>query len=441
MRILLIQAPSVEGVSSERVYPIGIVSLATLLGEHHHETSVFDMNITPNPWTGLRERLLEFRPDVVGISLRNIDPLGNKTVSLVPPFVATVRLTAAVLPDAWIVAGGTAFSLFPERLMREVPELDFGIVGEAEHSLPALLASLENPGPIQGLCSRHTGGITVQPPSRGFDMNSYLPPDRRLLDPAAYLGINSYAPAIGIETKRGCPYRCAYCVYPTLQGRRVRFRPPSSVVDEMERLHKEHGVENFHFTDPVVNSSGCHLEEISREILRRRLKVRWDGFFREDRFDEQNAALFANAGCECFSFSPDGLCQESLDTLEKGLSESDIIKAARAAAETEVMSVYHFLVNVPGETAETCEKSIGFLERMYAIHAKKRNLGTVVLNNIRILPGTNIERIARKQGLVTAETDLIYPFYYNPMPYDTVRYRLETLHLCRNVFMWQDMEI
>lgn len=439
MRILMVQTPSVEGFSSEKVYPIGIVSLAKGLVDSGHEVSIVDMNVYKDPFGTLRERLLAFIPDVVCLSLRNIDPLGNKTTSLIPHFVTTVRLVSSVLPKACIVAGGTGFSLFPGRLMRDLPEIRYGFVGEAELTLPRLLSSIENPPPLKGLCVRKGGRIRIAPPSRDFDMTRYIPPDRSLLDPSPYLDINSYVPAVGIETKRGCPYTCAYCVYPRLQGKKLRCRPPASVVDEMEFLHREYGIESFHFTDPVVNIPRGHLEDICGEMLRRKLKVRWDGFMREDNLDERNAFLFEKAGCECFSFSPDGLCAESLSALGKGLDESDILRAAKIVSKTDVISVYHFMVNVPGETDRTAEKGVRLLENLYALHAGKKNLGTVVLNNIRILPGTVIEERARREGVIGPQTDLLYPTYYNPAPFEALRYRLETLHFCMNTFIWQEV--
>jgi putative variant cofactor biosynthesis B12-binding/radical SAM domain protein 1 len=271
-------------------------------------------------------------------------------------------------------------------------------------------------------------------------MSAYRVPDRGLLDPSSYIDINAYVPAIGIESKRGCPFTCSYCVYPKLQGRRLRCRPPVAIVDEIEALHKEYGIGSFHFTDPVLNIPQGHLEEISQEILRRNLKVRWDGFLRENLLTERNVALFEKAGCECFSFSPDGLCGPSLKVLGKRMKESDILKAAQIAARTDVLSVYHFMVNVPGENEETCKRGINLLDRLYDLHSRKRNLGTIVLNNIRILPGTPIEERARREGILRPGTDLLYPTYYNPPPFDSLRYRLETLHLCKNVFLWQEIQ-
>lgn len=437
MRVLMIQTPSVEDLSQERVYPIGIVLLAGCIQSAGHEVSILDMNLELDPFGALKEKLLAFQPEAIGLSLRNIDPLGNKTSSLITPFIVAVRLIAAVLPEAWLIVGGTGFSLFPERLMLELPELDYGIVGEAEVAFPALLRSIDNPPALPGLCRREGSRVRVSPPATNFDMANYVPANRLLLSPERYKGINNYVPTIGIEAKRGCALNCAYCVYPQLQGSRLRCRPTAAVVDEMEFLNKEYGIESFHFTDPVLNAPLGHLEAICEEILRRKLKVRWDGFMREDQLNEKNVALFEKAGCECFSFSPDGLCQESLDVLGKNLSEAQILKAASLVAQTDTVSVYHFMVNVPGETEKTCGKSIQFVEKLYELHSKKRNLGTIILNNIRILPGTAIEKMAREQGVIDEHTDLLYPTYYNPKPFNTFRYKLETLQQCRNIFMWQ----
>ena len=440
MRVLMVQTPSVETFTSEKVYPIGIVLLAGVLKKKGHQVEILDLNLDHDPYGVLQEKLLEFRPEVVGFSLRNIDPLGNKNTSLIPQFTAAVRLTALLLPEALLIAGGTGFSLFPERIMQELPELDYGIVGEGEHSFPALLESLDHPVQLPGLCYREGEEVRLLPPSTDIDMACYLPPDRTLWDIKPYLDLNNYTPSIGIETKRGCPFNCSYCVYPQLQGRHLRRRSAADVVDEVEFLHKEYGVKQFHFNDPVINIPRGHLEGICREILKRKLKIRWDGFFREDHLDAENIALFEEAGCECFSFSPDGLCQEALDVLGKQETEDDILKAARLAASRDVLSVYHFMVNVPGENQRTIEKGVQMLERIYDLHAPKRNLGTIVLNNIRIMPGTRIEKIAREEGVITPDTDLLYPVYFNPRPYDTLRYRLESFHFCKNVFMWKGVD-
>ena len=440
MRVLFVQTPSVEGASSERVYPIGIVTLAGAILDKGHEASLLDMNLEPDGFSALKAALLDYSPDVVAFSLRNIDPLANKNTSLVIPFIAAVKMANSLAPKAKLVAGGTGFSLFAKRLMLELPELDYGIRGEAEEGFPALLDSIDSPANIAGLCYRKNGGVLLEPVSDGRDMNIYTPPQRDLLDPARYLSINSFVPAMGLETKRGCPLACSYCVYPELQGRTQRMRNPSDVVSEMEVLHKEYGVERFHFTDPVINLPAEHLDGICNELLKRKLKIKWDGFMREDRLTKKSVALYERAGCECFSFSPDGLSEHAMRVLKKGLSIEQVIRAAEMVSETGTLGVYHFMVNVPGENSDTVNESTATLERLYNIHARSKNLGTLVLNNIRILPGTDIEAEALKDGTITNETDLLYPVYYNPAPYDALRYKLETIHTVKNLFMWHEVD-
>jgi L-lysine 2,3-aminomutase len=94
------------------------------------------------------------------------------------------------------------------------------------------------------------------------------------MDPALYKGINNYVPTIGIEAKRGCALNCAYCVYPQLQGSRLRGRPPAAVVDEMELLHKgldfmaEHHQEIAGMIiEPLVRgAAGMHIQSLKNCI-------------------------------------------------------------------------------------------------------------------------------------------------------------------------------
>ena len=82
-KILLIQAISMEGMDIERVYPIGITTLGTIIRRSgRYAVRIIDMNMAANPYAGLEKIIAEWQPDVLGISLRNLDPLGNRTTSL-----------------------------------------------------------------------------------------------------------------------------------------------------------------------------------------------------------------------------------------------------------------------------------------------------------------------------------------------------------------------
>ncbi|MEE0775683.1 MAG: B12 lower ligand biosynthesis radical SAM protein BzaD [Bacillota bacterium] len=441
MKLLLIQSPSVEDHTKERVYPIGIVILATIAKNMGHDISIVDLNLEDDGFGTLKDSLTENSFDLVGISLRNIDPLGNKNVSLVPPFLTVMSMVRALSPQAKVIVGGTGFSLFAKELM-ELAKPDFGLVGEGEISFPKFLDAFPNVLPnLPGFCWFDENGVLrVNEPDPVFDLKDYISPDYRLLPPDRYAKINQYVPSVGVETRRGCPLTCAYCSYPIWQGRKIRCRPVKDIVDEIETLYNEYGIRMFHLNDPVVNMPREHLDEICQEVLRRNLKIQWTGFFRENLLDEECVKLYVESGCNCFSLSPDGLSEKARQVLRKNLTEDELFRTAHLLADSGVCSLYHFMVNVPGDDEETIAESRRVIDEIYRIHEKSRSLGYVVLNHIRLLPGTESTQAAVEQGFIDERRSLLYPLYYNPAPYQDLRYELEIQNQKNNTFMWYGLK-
>ena len=163
---------------------------------------------------------------------------------------------------------------------------------------------------------------------------------------------------MGVETKRGCPNNCRYCLYPVLQGRRLRLRTPERIVDELEILRHDFDIRSVHFTDAVVNQPQEHLRAICNEILRRRLEIGWTGFFREDTLSEKELDLYRKAGLLTVYFSADGASDYALKLLEKNLTMEQVLHAGKLAAQSGILTVYHFLVNLPGESRATVDAGI-----------------------------------------------------------------------------------
>ncbi|GAB4252162.1 MAG: B12-binding domain-containing radical SAM protein [Thermoleophilia bacterium] len=419
LRVLLVQVPSVEGPGAEIVAPLGLAVVAATLAR--------------------------VDPQVVGLGLRNIDPLANRRHSFLPAFAAVLDVVRRTLPEAPLVVGGAGFSMFPGEIMRRYPALDVGVVLEGEETFPAILARLEQSGPGAG--PGRAGAVVGTPGTivRVGAGDLVAGPRRPRLGPAAldrvrpwlpelvraYRNTSTYAPAAGIETKRGCPLRCSYCVYPALQGRRLRFRSPATIVAEVELLHREAGVEWVHFTDPVLNEPPDHFREVCRGLIARGAPVRWTGFFREGVLTRADAELAVRAGCAAFQFSGDGTCDATLARLRKGLTRDDILRAAAHVAATDALAVYHFMVNVPGTDAAVARGAGELLDRLHDLHEPRGNLGAVVFNNLRVYPRTTLARELARDGTLAPADDLLYPTYYDPEPFHRLRYELEERHQLR----------
>lgn len=433
MKILLVQAISTHDCG-ELVFPLGLARLAAVIGPQH-EVRGLDLNLNPFPWPEVVHTLVEFKPRVVAISFRNLDPLAGNLLSFVPHLKTLAKLVKNHAPQAAIILGGSAFTLFAARLMAEIPEIELALAGQAEATLPLLLERLESPASIPGVYWRSADGQVAHTPAIPScrDVDSLPLPTWQIFDPQRYQQQNRYVAFMGVETKRGCSHQCRYCLYPTLQGRGVRLRDPRRVVDELAVLQHEHGIQAVHFTDPVVNQPTEHLRAVCREILNRRLQIGWTGFFREESLTETDLALYQESGLLTVYFSADGASDHALKLLGKNLSREQILRAARLAAGSGILSVYHFLVNLPGETQQSVDQTRTLLEDLYSLHLPRGNLGAVVVSNLRLYPGAPLTEEIIRNRLMDPRHDLLYPTYFNPPPWDHLRHELTALCMSMGV--------
>ena len=424
MRVLLIQLPTSHLGAGERVYPLGLARLAGCVPNNIHVRGL-DMNCYADPWPMLKTTLMAEQPHLVALSFRNIDPLARHHTSYLSSLKTAAHLVRLITPETTLLAGGPAFSLFARRLMMEIPELDAGVVGEGEAVFKAFFSEDLRLREVPGVIWRKGEALVQNPPGTPMTMKNLPALNTQLFAPEDYLQGNKYVAAVGIEGKRGCDLGCAYCVYPCLGGGEIRLRPPGQIVDEMEILHKRHGVSLFHFTDSVLNRPAAHFESLCRELVRRKLSVRWTGFFREDEFTHNLTQLALAAGLGAVYFSADALTEKGLALLNKRLTCSDLFRAARITADCNVLTMCHFLVNLPEEDTALAQEAINTLDQLLEIYEPAGNLGAVIFNTVRLYPGAPLTRRLIKSGALDPQVDLLYPVYHNPLQTAHRLYQLE----------------
>ena len=210
MRILFIQAISTQNCR-ELVFPLGLARLSAAL-DARHDVRGLDLNLDPFPWPNLIETLAGFKPQAVALSFRNLDSLAGSLVSFVPQLKTLAALIHEPAPESKIILGGSGFTLFSTRMMKEVPEAHMGYCGEADAEFALLIANLEAPWKVPGTIWRRNaeliGDGTAVTCSRSLDELPF--PDWQLFNPDLYLHRNNYVTFMGVETKRGCPNNCRY---------------------------------------------------------------------------------------------------------------------------------------------------------------------------------------------------------------------------------------
>ena len=150
-------------------------------------------------------------------------------------------------------------------------------------------------------------------------------------------------------------------------------------------------------------------------MTKRKIHVQWTAWYREDCINKKLMAEAKASGCNIFEFSPDGASQPTLNLLQKDMRLQDVVKTCELASMIGDVKVgYNFMYNVPGENLETLADFHKFLFKITTRYWK--NLGWIGLTNIRIYPHTEIYRMALRSGVITDETDLLNPTFYNPPP-------------------------
>jgi radical SAM superfamily enzyme YgiQ (UPF0313 family) len=401
MRILLISA------NRERmpypVAPLGLAYIAGALKAGGHEVRAIDLCFSAAIEDDVMRIVADFLPDVIGISLRNLDNLTYpSSLSYLPELEQAVAIVRRHTP-APIVIGGTGFSLAPLPLMKRM-DLDFGIVGEGEESMVELVGRLEQGASPQGIPGVLTKGEDGFIPPR--PMTSFHAPDRGILDTARYLKEGGMA---NLQTKRGCPFDCIYCTYPLLEGKRVRKRAVQEVVRELKGLQAEHGVDYIYFVDDIFNYPLAYTEALCCEMIAQGVVVKWTAFVNPRFLTAEIIALMAKAGCQGLELGIDSGSSKILKTYGKGFEKEDIVRASKHCQEAGLPFALYLLLGGPGEDEATLQESFALMDSLYPT-------AVIVMLGIRIYPHTGLQEIAVQEGLIAQTDDLLEPrFYISPL--------------------------
>lgn len=392
MKVLLISANRLT--SPYPVYPMGLDYVAAALARHRVE--IVDMNL--HSQDSLLAVIDQFQPDVVGISMRNIDnndaaaPYGfmEEYKSLVN---AVRNRTGAVL-----VVGGTGFSIFPETILASLP-VDYGIVGEGER-MADLLDALEKGSGVDSL-----PGVVIPSGVCEFPAPLKATPSRRF-DPSEE-HISFYLKKGGmlnLQTKRGCPLRCIYCTYPHIEGRRLRLIPPETVAATAREL-QDAGARYLFIADSAFNVDANHSLAVAEAFRSAGLSIPWGAFLAPMKMPDHYYGTLKAAGLTHAEFGTESLSDPVLSAYGKPFDRNQVLMSHEAAIRAGLHVAHYLLLGGPGETEATLGDTLAYADKL-----KKTVL--FIFCGMRIYPHTDLYERALAEGKIDAFQNLLEPVFY-----------------------------
>jgi radical SAM superfamily enzyme YgiQ (UPF0313 family) len=312
-------------------------------------------------------------------------------------------------PQARIVVGGGAVSVFYEQLKTKLPPQTVVSVGEGETLLEKLLrgeaisaqrcyvVGETNPRPRL----IHEAPTPLEKAACDYDYIQTIWPQFHY-----YLEENDFY--IGVQTKRGCPHNCCYCIYTVVEGKQVRINPADEVVKEMRQLY-DRGIRNFWFTDAQFIPARKYIDD-AVELLQKiqasgMHDIHWAAYIRADNLTPELCALMVKTGMNYFEIGITSGSQALVRKMRMGYNLRTVLQNCRdlrAAGFQDLVSV-NYSFNVIDETFDTIRQTIAYhreLERIFGVDKVEPAIFFIGLQ-----PHTHLEEYAFKKDIIKPDYD------------------------------------
>ena len=410
MRVLLINSNRYK--LPVPAMPFGLCCIAAALERAGNDVDVLDLCFSKACSREIEERLETFNPDIVGISVRNIDTCATyNTLFLLNQVKEEVMEPVKSKFSGPIIIGGPSVGISgPEML--SFFDLEFAIRGDGELAMIEFTKRIEKNIPLnglQGLIWRKDEQIVEDnPPMRVNNLDS-LPfaNHHRYIDTSKY---KKYKSPIQVQTKRGCALKCSYCTYNTIEGHNIRLRSPERIADEIEEIVKTSGFKHIEFTDSAFNFPLDHAKAVLRAIIAKKLDVRLQTMgLNPGAIDEEFAQLMSDANFQEVHVGVESGCNATLKSLGKNFSKEDIFRAAKHLHEKKLPILWYILTGAPDETRETLTETFETISQV----SDKSDL-IVVGNGIRVYKGAPLAKRMIRENPGCTKDNFLLPISYSP---------------------------
>ena len=370
--------------------PYGLFSLGAQAIRAGHATKVF--NLSAFPWTKVEEIVAALDADVFGMSCWTANRRG---VALVAQLIRKLH------PKAHIVIGGPHATPLADEMLAHHPEIDTVVTGEGDVTLLELVDRLEAGESVKGIAGTvyRDGAQTLH----GAERPS-VPDLDSLASPHDYFATHI------VMTSRGCPWQCTFCGAETTWGRGFRGQSVKYVLDSLESALARLPVRMVQIKDDTFTTNKKRVIEICRGIRERKLDFFWSCDTRVDVLSDELLREMRLAGCQRLSLGVESGSATILKAINKKITVDKIVESTNLAKKYGVEVRYYMMLGNRGETRETFEETLRFLDV-----AKPHQY---LFSCLSIYPGTIDFTDAEKAGWLDREVYFTGDFQEYKTPFD-----------------------
>ncbi len=362
--------------------PLGIAYIAGSLERAGHDVTIIDAmaeNLTRNE---VKEKIKESGAKIVGVTCMTPTIHGALEACEIAKECGTT-----------VIIGGVHLEVYPKETL-SYDYIDYGVIGEGEETIVELVEAIEknkDVSNIKGIAYKKNGEVFINPVRIIEDIDSLPTPARHLLPIKKYNSIIGLYPMTTMMTSRGCPFKCGFC-FKSETDKFLRLRDPIKVVDEMEDVIKQYGIKEIMFYDDTFTWNKKHVIDICNEILRRKIKVKWEAPTRVNTIDEELLKLMKKAGCRRLRFGVESGDPEILKLMNKNINVPMVKKAIGLTRKIGIESFAYFIIGYANETPKTIRKTINL--------AKELDCDLVMFTVATPAPETPLYAMAFEKGLI-----------------------------------------
>ena len=381
--------------------PLGLACVATATERAGHQVKLVNLTSEEGSDQFLGKVIGAFRPDIIALSVRNIDDQGRVDTRFLLDQVRDVVMFCRTVTKVPLMLGGAGYSMYPESVLAYL-EADMGIKGEGERALPALLEQIDSGGDISEVPGLYLPGKGTKIENHFVkDLDECGFPDEHLWLSPALIDQDIWIP---LQTRRGCPMNCSYCSTPSIEGEVRREHSPEAVVEVVVRYVKA-GFDKFYFTDNTFNIPPSYAAELCHRLEASGVELSWMCIVYPGDMDESLIRDMARAGCREVTLGFESGSEYMLRSMNKRFTPGQVRRTSELLEKYGIRQMGCLLLGGPGETKSSVEETLAFADSLPLTTVK-------VTSGIRIYPHTALARKAVDEGRVAPDDDLLYPRFY-----------------------------